>query len=268
MSATDIYLRDGYATPSDPLLYYQGEISGLISIYDTIVLTDLSRLVSPVFVADSLRLSDTVLRPLFGGEIEFLSYLWGWVHNYIEPPSLPISESSPIKQDPYDRILADFYTWFWIIELIPIMDLIIKEAGIREESIVIDVPIDAELNKPQYLGSEEDLVILKTRGIYDSIRVLDKLNTREYILIEIKCNGVTWWKGRVRFINWGGYPQIAPDNVVHLEGVARGIEDTSNRQYIGIFGDPPDQDRYFLILKKGHSWTWITSLAEDSESVE
>ncbi|MDQ1280125.1 MAG: hypothetical protein QG670_1387 [Thermoproteota archaeon] len=220
----------------------------------------------PVFLSDTISLSDIALSLFY--ELEFLNYSWAWVKIPDEPPATPISESSPYPQDLYLQVLAKNHQWYWIIDLTPIMDLIIKEAGIREESIVIDVPIDAELNKPQYLGSEEDLLILKMRGVYDSIRVLDKLNTRNYILVEIKCNGVTWWKGRVRFINWGGYPQVSDENVVHLEGLARGIEDTSDRQYLGIFGDPPNQDKYVLILKKGHQWDWINTLIEEREHVE
>jgi len=40
-----------------------------------------------------------------------------------------------------------------------------------------------------------------------------------------------------------------------------------SRQMIGMFGDPPKQDRYLLILKKGHDWDWVNGLVETEEPI-
>ena len=101
----------------------------------------------------------------------------------MEPPATPINGSSPFKQTPYSLIFSKDYGWFWIIELLPILDVVIKEGGVREQSITVDLPIGAEKNKPQYLGFEDDMVLLRIRGTLDSIRQIDYLNRDDYITI-------------------------------------------------------------------------------------
>lgn len=84
-------------------------------------------MVSPVFITDAIHLTDEVWK-IFG-DIEVLQEGWKWILEPGVPPSTPISESSPYKQSPYALIFSKDYGWFWIITLVPILDVEIKEGG-------------------------------------------------------------------------------------------------------------------------------------------
>ena len=163
MGAADVWLRQGDATSNDVRLFYFEEVVGgapVVEVFDYIDLTDGPWLVSPVFISDAIHFVDVPYRMF--GDIEVLYYDWAWLDTFVAPSSTPISGSSPISQDRWLQVLAKDWDWYWIIELEPIIDLIIDQAGIREESLVVDVPTWAEKNKPQYMGSEDDLLRART----------------------------------------------------------------------------------------------------------
>lgn len=270
MSANDIWLRGSEdEDPDDVRLYYFEEVIGeavVIYVTDSIALSDVPRLVSPVFVTDAIHLADVAYR-LFH-DIEVLGEDWAWMDTYVQPSSTPISGSSPPKQDPYLLVLAKDEDWYWYLTLVPVMDLEIKEGGVLEQSIIADLPSGAEKGIVQYLGSEDDLVLLRLRGPVDMLRQLDYLNRRDYITVRIRCNGVTWWQGYVRFLNFAGQPVIASEvNQVTVYLPSKGKAEAETRTMIGMFGECPDQARYLLVLAKAEDWKWHNPLAETSEEI-
>ena len=112
-----------------------------------------------------------------------------------------------------------------------------------------------------------DLVFVRIRGTLDSIRQIDAMNQSDYISLRIRSNGVTWWQGRVHLVEWQCIPKVSPENLVDIETTGKGIAYDDARQMIGMFGDPPKQDRYLLILKKGHDWDWVNGLVETEEPI-
>lgn len=234
-------------------------------VTDSIALTDVPWLVSPVFITDAVHLLDVAY--LMFGDIEIIDENWAWFDFFAAPPSTPISGSSPYKQTPYALIFAKDHQWFWIITLVPVMDLIIKEAAIKEQSIVADLASFSESDKVQYLGSEDDFLLLRLTGPFDMIRQLDGLNRNDEVTVRIRCNGTTWWQGYVRFLSHGGQPVSVGVNLVMMDIPAKGKAETETRTMIGMFGDCPDQAKYLLILTKGQGWLWHNPLEEIGEEI-
>ena len=140
MSATDVYLRSSSEEdPDNVRLYYQGEIVGellIVYVEDAINLSgELPHLVSPVFITDAISFLDYAFRMF--NDIEVLGYSWAWLDTYVEPSSTPISGSSPYSQAIWNQILSKLYDWYWIIELTPILDVIIKNTVAQNCSIML-----------------------------------------------------------------------------------------------------------------------------------
>jgi hypothetical protein len=219
-----------------------------------------------IIILDSLHFSDIAYKIFIG--IEILSEGWKFYLEQTIPPSTPISGSSPGSQVPYALILSSSYGWFTMETLIPILDVELMEGGVLEQSIIADIPNGGETGLPQYLGSEDDLVLLRLRGPVDMIRQLDYLNRNDEVSVRVRCNGATWWQGYVRFLNFAGQPLVSSEeNHVTVDIPAKGKAEVVSRTMLGMFGDCPNEAKYMVLLTSGHGWIWAKTLVETGEEI-
>lgn len=244
------------------------------SIIDKIIMASASLKTSTTLTADkALIILDTVhladIAYKLINEIEVISEGWSWWYDETAPSSTPISGHSDPHQAIYDLLLSKSYGWFDIWDLVPVLDVVVTEGAVRETSIIVDLPANSEKNIVQYLGSEDDLLLLRLHGGPDMMRMLKALNKNDYITLQIRMNATNWWVGRVRFLDFDELPSPAEEELRVVEAFAKGTASSDTVISIGEFmANPPTQDKYNLILLKSHGWGYIISGLDTSEGAE
>jgi len=99
------------------------------------------------------------------------------------------------------------------------------------------------------------------------VRMLDALNQNDEVSVRIRCNGVTWWEGYVRFLSTGGRQVPAGANLVQMDVPAKGRAAVLTNAAIGMFRVCADQAKYMLLLTQSHGWVWHNTLVESSEDI-